>query len=61
MVGASLKGLVPGSEKAAEVKRVLSEAGLWSQYLEVGIGPDAEVFTKAQPMAAVGQAGLGRQ
>lgn len=53
-IGDSLRGLVPGSEKAAEVKRVLLAEGLWSQYLEVGIGPDAEVFTKAQPMAAVG-------
>jgi fumarylacetoacetate (FAA) hydrolase family protein len=54
VIGESLRGLVPGSEKAAEVKRVLQAEGLWSQYLEVGIGPDAEVFTKAQPMAAVG-------
>ena len=53
-IGDSLRGLVPGSEQAAEVKRVLQAEGLWSQYLEVGIGPDAEVFTKAQPMAAVG-------
>jgi fumarylacetoacetate (FAA) hydrolase family protein len=53
-IGDSLRGLVPGSAKAAEVKRVLQAEGLWSQYLEVGIGPDAEVFTKAQPMAAVG-------
>lgn len=36
------------------VKRALTEEGVWSQYLEVGIGPDAEVFTKAQPMASVG-------
>lgn len=54
VIGDSLRGLVPGSDKAAEVKRVLLAEGLWSQYLEVGIGPDAEVFTKAQPMAAVG-------
>ena len=54
VIGPSLRGLVPGSEKAAEVKRLLIAEGLWSQYLEVGIGPDAEVFTKAQPMAAVG-------
>jgi len=53
-IGESLRDLVPGSEEAAEVKRVLQAEGLWSQYLEVGIGPDAEVFTKAQPMAAVG-------
>ena len=54
LIGASLRDLVPGSEKAAKVKAVLQAEGLWSQYLEVGIGPDAEVFTKAQPMAAVG-------
>ena len=36
------------------VKAVLVREGLWSQYLEVGIGPDAEIFTKAQPMSAVG-------
>ena len=36
------------------LKAALIERGLWSQYLEVGIGPDAEVFTKAQPMSAVG-------
>lgn len=53
-VGASLRNLVPGSGEAAEVKRLLQAEGLWSQYLEVGIGPDAEVFTKAQPMSAVG-------
>ena len=52
---------MPGSPQAAELKRVLIEQGAWSQYLEVGIGPDAEIFTKAQPMAAVGhgmEAGL---
>ena len=54
IIGDSLSGLVPGSDKAAEVKRVLQEAGLWSQYLEVGIGPDAEIFTKCPPMASVG-------
>ena len=54
VIGDSLRDLVPGSGKAAEVKAVLQGAGLWSQYLEVGIGPDAEVFTKAQPMSAVG-------
>ncbi len=54
IVGDSLRGLVPGSPEAAEVKRALTEAGVWSQYLEVGIGPDAEIFTKAQPMSAVG-------
>ena len=52
--GGDLAKLVPGSTEAAELKRVLIEQGAWSQYLEVGIGPDAEIFTKAQPMAAVG-------
>jgi fumarylacetoacetate (FAA) hydrolase family protein len=46
--------LKPGSPEAAEAKALLQREGLWSQYLEVGIGPDAEVFTKAQPMSAVG-------
>ena len=54
IIGDSLAGLVPGSEKAAEVKKVLQAEGLWSQYLEVGIGPDAEVFTKCPTLAAVG-------
>ncbi|WP_217701964.1 fumarylacetoacetate hydrolase family protein, partial [Phaeobacter sp. HF9A] len=54
LLGGSLRGLIPGSDKAAEVKAHLQKAGLWSQYLEVGIGPDAEIFTKAQPMSAVG-------
>ncbi|MFV0300273.1 MAG: fumarylacetoacetate hydrolase family protein [Paracoccus sp. (in: a-proteobacteria)] len=53
-VGDNLRGIVPGSHRAAEVKRALRDEGLWSQYLEVGIGPDAEVFTKCQPMASVG-------
>jgi len=60
-LGGNLARLVPGSPQAAELKRVLIEQGAWSQYLEVGIGPDAEIFTKAQPMAAVGhgmEAGL---
>ena len=52
--GGSLSRLRPGSPQAEEAKRVLMRDGLWSQYLEVGIGPDAEVFTKAQPMSAVG-------
>ncbi|RVJ98209.1 fumarylacetoacetate hydrolase family protein [Sinorhizobium meliloti] len=54
VLGDNLKGLVAGSAKAAEVKKLLQELGLWSQYLEVGIGPDAEIFTKAQPMSSVG-------
>lgn len=60
VIGDSLSGIVPGSDKAMQVKAVLQAEGLWSQYLEVGIGPDAEVFTKCQPMAAVGWgAGVG--
>jgi fumarylacetoacetate (FAA) hydrolase family protein len=52
--GDSLRSVVPGSPQAAHIKQVLVAEGLWSQYLEVGIGPDAEVFTKGQPMSAVG-------
>ncbi|EAQ01638.1 hypothetical protein OB2597_14381 [Pseudooceanicola batsensis HTCC2597] len=53
-IGDSLRNLRAGSPEAAEVKRALQAEGLWSQYLEVGIGPDAEVFTKCPPMASVG-------
>lgn len=54
LVGDDLAKLKPGSPEAAHLKQVLIEQDAWSQYLEVGIGPDAEIFTKAQPMAAVG-------
>ncbi|MCA1406716.1 fumarylacetoacetate hydrolase family protein [Ensifer sp. IC3342] len=54
VLGDSLRGLVAGSEQAAKVKALLQEMNLWSQYLEVGIGPDAEIFTKSQPMSSVG-------
>ena len=54
VLGDSLKGVAAGSEKAATVKALLQDMNLWSQYLEVGIGPDAEIFTKAQPMSSVG-------
>ena len=53
-IGDDLARLKPGSEPAMALKRLLIEKKMWSQYLEVGIGPDAEVFTKAPPMAAVG-------
>jgi len=53
-LGGDLAGLKPGSPAAMALKAALIERGLWSQYLEVGIGPDAEIFTKAQPMSAVG-------
>jgi fumarylacetoacetate (FAA) hydrolase family protein len=52
--GGSIVGVKPGTDKARKAKALLIENGLWSQYLEVGIGPDAEIFTKAQPMSAVG-------
>lgn len=54
LIGDSLRNIEAGSEAAAQVKAALIAEGLWSQYLEVGIGPDAEVFTKGQPMSAVG-------
>lgn len=54
VVGDSLRNLKAGSLAAAKVKEALIEEGVWSQYLEVGIGPDAEVFTKGQIMSAVG-------
>lgn len=54
LIGASLRDIRPGSEAAAAAKAALIAEGLWSQYLEVGIGPDAEVFTKGQPLSAVG-------
>jgi len=53
-VGTDLAALKPGSAEAAALKRVLQQRGLWSQYLEVGIGPDAEVFTKAPVLSSVG-------
>ena len=49
-----LSAIRPGSEEAIRVKSLLVARGLWSPYLEVGIGPDAEIFTKSQPMSAVG-------
>ncbi len=54
LIGMDLSQLVPGSDAAMKVKAALIEKGVWSQYLEVGIGPDAEIFTKGQPMSAVG-------
>ena len=54
VVGDNLRSVRPGSAEAARVKEVLQQEGLWSQYLEVGIGPDAEIFTKSQPMSPVG-------
>lgn len=53
-IGGDLASLKPGSEAALEAKRVLQERGIWSQYLEVGIGPDPEVFSKSPVLASVG-------
>jgi fumarylacetoacetate (FAA) hydrolase family protein len=52
--GTNLREIRPGSPQARAVKEALIAQGIWSQYLEVGIGPDAEIFTKGQPMSAVG-------
>ena len=54
VIGDNLRSVRPGSPAAMRVKDVLIAEGLWSQYLEVGIGPDAELFTKVQPMSSVG-------
>lgn len=53
-IGGDLRGLVPGSDRAAQLKDFLLAEGMWSQYLEVGIGPDAEIFTKSAPLASRG-------
>lgn len=53
-IGAELRAIKPGSPAAMRLKDSLIQRAMWSQYLEVGIGPDAEVFNKAQPMSAVG-------
>src|SRR3989442_11396420 len=54
IIGPDLRRVRPGSPEAARVKDVLVARGLWSPYLEVGIGPDAELFAKCPPMAPVG-------
>jgi fumarylacetoacetate (FAA) hydrolase family protein len=54
VIGDDLSKVRPGSPEADQLKQVLVAKNLWSQYLEVGIGPDAEIFTKSQPMSAVG-------
>jgi fumarylacetoacetate (FAA) hydrolase family protein len=54
VIGDNLQAVRPGSDEAQRLKEVLIAQGAWSQYLEVGIGPDAEIFTKAPPMSAVG-------
>jgi fumarylacetoacetate (FAA) hydrolase family protein len=54
IVGRDLASIRPGSAEALRLKDALVAQGAWSQYLEVGIGPDAEIFTKSQPLSAVG-------
>jgi len=54
IIGDDLASVRPGSPEAARLKDALIAQNAWSQYLEVGIGPDAEIFTKSQPMSAVG-------
>lgn len=53
-LGISVADIVPGSPEAMDLRRIMREKGTWSPYLEVGLGRDAEIFTKAQPMSAVG-------
>lgn len=53
-IGADIRAVKPGSERAERLKEVLIAEGLWSQYLEVAIGKDAEIFTKAPPLSSVG-------
>lgn len=54
IIGGALSDIKAGSPEAAKAKEVLIKGGYWSQYLEVGIGPDAEVFTKAPVLSSVG-------
>jgi fumarylacetoacetate (FAA) hydrolase family protein len=53
-IGGDVRSVKPGTEQAARLKQALIADGLWSQYLEVAIGPDAEIFTKSQVMSSVG-------
>jgi fumarylacetoacetate (FAA) hydrolase family protein len=53
-IGGGIRSVVPGSDEAAALKAALIEDGMWSQYLEVAIGPDAEIFTKSPVLSAVG-------
>src|SRR6185437_8965984 len=53
-IGSQIRSVLPGSDSAARLKQALIEQDLWSQYLEVAIGPDAEIFTKTSPLSSVG-------
>jgi fumarylacetoacetate (FAA) hydrolase family protein len=53
-IGTDIRSVKPGSEQAKKLKQALIADGLWSQYLEVAIGPDAEIFTKSPTLSSVG-------
>lgn len=57
-IGAGIRAVVPGSAEAMALKAALIEAGMWSQYLEVAIGPDAEIFSKSPVLSTVGHGAL---
>ena len=56
-IGGGIRAVVPGSEEAMRLKVALIDRGMWSQYLEVAIGPDAEIFTKSPILSTVGWGG----
>jgi fumarylacetoacetate (FAA) hydrolase family protein len=56
-IGGGIRSVVPGSEEAARLKSALIDEGMWSQYLEVAIGPDAEIFTKSPILSTIGWGG----
>ena len=53
-IGSGIRSVVPGSAEAEELKAALIDEGMWSQYLEVAIGPDAEIFSKSPVLSSVG-------
>jgi fumarylacetoacetate (FAA) hydrolase family protein len=57
-VGSGIRSVVPGSEEAMALKEALIGEGMWSQYLEVAIGPDAEIFSKSPVLSTVGYGAL---
>ena len=57
-IGSGIRSVVPGSDAADQLKAALIEQGMWSQYLEVAIGPDAEIFSKSPVLSSVGHGAL---
>jgi fumarylacetoacetate (FAA) hydrolase family protein len=57
-IGAGIRSVVPGSDEAMQLKAALIEEGMWSQYLEVAIGPDAEIFSKSPVLSSVGHGAM---